>query len=123
MLYKHLFDGGVPYMLLIYILGIMVIALTIYLVYGYIKKGPKDYDKLKKRREIILFLGSLCLLWGIFEQILGMMEIMDCISMVGDISPALIAGGFKATLIAPIYGLIIFLVSFVVWFVARLVHK
>jgi len=123
MLYKHLFDGGIPYMLLIYILGVVVIALTLALVYGYIKKGPKDYEKLKKQREVILFCGSLGLLVGIIEQVLGMMFIMEILAEDSSIPPVLIAKGFWVSMLAPMYGISLFFISYVIWFVARLVHK
>lgn len=122
MLYKHLFDGGIPYMLLIYILGVVVIALTLALVYGYIKKGPKDYEKLKKQREVILFLGSIGLLVGIIEQIIGITAIMNFLAEI-EVSPAQLARGFRASLIAPAYGFILFLITYVIWFVARMVHR
>jgi hypothetical protein len=38
---------------------------------------------------------------------------------VGDISPALIAGGFQISLLAPVYGFVLLIVSYVFWYVNR----
>jgi len=107
-------------MLPIYILWVVVIALNLALLYRLAVKNTGDS---KRMREMILFLGSLAFLWGILGQVTGMIEALACIEAIGDISPALIAGGFKISLLAPVYGFVLFILSFVSWFAFRWLDK
>lgn len=77
----------------------------------------KQFDQL--HLNYILIFGSLALVIGILGQGIGLIQAMDIIEKAGDISPALLAGGFKVSLIAPLYGLIIFLISLIIWVVLK----
>jgi biopolymer transport protein ExbB/TolQ len=44
---------------------------------------------------------------------------LSSIQAAGDISPALIAGGIRISLIAPLYGFILFLIAGIIWFIFR----
>lgn len=123
MLYRDLVEGGIYFMLPIYLLGIAVIVLTLMHAYRLITGKVSSPAGAKKTREAILFMGSLALLWGIVGHVLGMMEMMDCLVQAGDIAPALIAAGFKVSILAMIYGLILFVVSYIVWFASRALSK
>ena len=115
MLYKHLIEGSFWWMLPIYILWVVVIVLTIILIAKHLKNKSNN----KGLREVILFLGSFTLLWGILGQITGLLGAMDAIYAAGDIAPGLIAMGFKISMLPTTYGFVLFIVSFIVWFVAR----
>lgn len=124
MLYQHFFKGGVPFMLPIYILGVLAFILTAFLFYKVFSGRETKPRVFKNLREYILFLGSLAFLWGIFGQTTGIAGIMRCIVEFGEpVPPGLIAGGFGVTLIAPAYGIAIFIFSYIVWFVARMKTK
>jgi hypothetical protein len=120
MLYQNLVEGGLLFMLPIYILWVVVIALNLALIYRLAVKKTGDSKRIK---ELILFLGSLAFLWGILGQVTGMIQALACVEAVGDISPALIAGGFKVSLLAPVYGFVLFIFSFVSWFAFRRLDK
>lgn len=102
-------------MLPIYILWVVVLVLTIAMAIKYFKSNSNN----KKLRELTLFLGSLAFFWGIFGQIIGLLGAMSAIEAVGEISPSLLAGGFKVSMYTTTYGFALFIVSFIVWFVAR----
>ena len=62
-------------------------------------------------------IGLLALVSGILFGLLGYYQIHDAIQrslLDGDISPAVLAGGYKCTLIPVIYGFIIFIVSLII---------
>ncbi len=107
-------------MLPIYVMWIVVIVLTIMLL---VKVAVKKEADTKKLRDLILFLGSFAFLWGMLGQVLGMIQAMGAIERAGDISPAIIAGGFKISLLAPVYGFTLFIISYLVWFVVRRMAK
>lgn len=106
-------------MLPIFILWVVSIILIVILAYRLIAKDSAKFNKTKSLSELILFLGSFTFLWGILGQVIGMLEALAVIEVVGDISPALIAGGIKVSLLAPTYGFTLFITTFIAWFIAR----
>ncbi|HPD95047.1 MAG TPA: MotA/TolQ/ExbB proton channel family protein [Tenuifilaceae bacterium] len=115
MLRLHLIEGGLWWMLPIYILWLTVIVLTALLIVRYLKTGEDS----KRIREVILFLGSFAFLYGMLGQALGIMQMMNCVGEVGNIAPAIIAKGFVISMLPTMYGFVLMLVSFIVWFVAK----
>lgn len=104
-------------MLPIYIMWVAVITLTVILILKWAKEGKSP--KLKIIYDLILFIGSFALLIGLLGQMIGIMQMMNCIGEIGSISPALIAGGFKVTMLTTTYGLVLFVISFAIWFFAK----
>ena len=68
-------------------------------------------------------MGSFAFLFGIFYQVIVMIQALNAIEAAGDISMALIAGGLKVSLIVPVYGLILFLITYIIWFINRNVSR
>ena len=118
MVIKHLVDGGPFFMSLIYLMWLGVIVMVIRLFLN-LKKRQKSVAKLSRQNENILFLGSFAFLFGILAQVIGFFEALGVIAKMGDVSPALIAGGLKVSLLAPLYGFVLFLISSIVWFFSR----
>lgn len=117
MIIKHFSEGGAMFMSLIYMLWIAVVFLVVKTAINTTGNKP---EKLQLRQNSwILFLGSFGFLLGIFGQMIGLFQAMRAVENAGDISPALIAGGLKVSLIAPLYGFALLLVSGIAWFVLR----
>ena len=57
---------------------------------------------------------ALALVTGIFYQFLGMFQAFGVIQMAGDISPSLLAGGFRVSFISVMYGMLIYAASLVI---------
>lgn len=55
--------------------------------------------------------GIMALAVGILGQLVGLFTAMHHIEGAGGVSPAILAGGFKISMITTMYGLIIFIVS------------
>lgn len=72
---------------------------------------------------LILLFGSLAVVTGLLGQAIGLMMAFNAIQVVGDVSPALLAGGLRVSLIAPVYGLIIFVISLIIWGVLKEVYQ
>ncbi|GAB5557753.1 MAG: hypothetical protein SchgKO_19660 [Schleiferiaceae bacterium] len=61
--------------------------------------------------------GLFALIFGILGQLIGLFSAFEAIELLEvDISPALLAGGFKVSMITTLYGLIIYVVSLLLWF-------
>ncbi|MDX9846728.1 MAG: MotA/TolQ/ExbB proton channel family protein [Tenuifilaceae bacterium] len=119
MLQTHYFFGGPLAMSIIYGLWVGAILLFGWLIYCW-AKGSESMSKRKKSiSESILFLGSFAFLMGILFQVIGIIEALIAIEAAGDVSMALIAGGLKVSLIAPVYGFTLFVLTYIIWFVNR----
>ncbi|MCD4833444.1 MAG: MotA/TolQ/ExbB proton channel family protein [Bacteroidales bacterium] len=118
MIVEHLFMGGISFMLPIYIMWIVVIFFTIKFLLNYYSEN-RDLKKLAKQNSLIIFIGSFAFLFGLLGQIIGLYNALLAIQAAGDISPALMAGGLRVSLIAPLYGFVLFLISGIIWFIFR----
>lgn len=115
MLVEHLFMGGIYFMLPIYLMWIAVIFFSVKFLLNYFSAN-KDFKKLSKQNSLIIFIGSFAFLFGLLGQIIGLYEALQAIQAAGDISPALMAGGLRVSLLAPLYGFVLFLISGIIWF-------
>jgi len=118
MIVKHLIEGGIYFMLPIYIMWIIVIFLAIRFLKNYFSEN-KNIEKLTKYNSMVLFFGSFAFLFGILGQIIGFFQVLDFISMQGEVAPCIIAGGLKISLLAPLYGFVLLLISSIIWFVYK----
>ncbi len=59
-------------------------------------------------------IGLGALVVSILSTMLGLMQMLQAIQIAGDISPAVLAGGFKVTMITTFYGLIVYFISLVI---------
>jgi biopolymer transport protein ExbB/TolQ len=118
MIVKHLFEGGLSFMSIIYAMWIVVIFVAIKFLINYFS-NKKDLQKLTKLNSIILFVGSFTFLIGLFGQMIGMYGALSCVYEAGNIAPALIAGGIRVSLLAALYGFGLLLVSSIIWFIYR----
>jgi len=76
-------------------------------------------NKLERFNATILFVGGFGLLLSLFFRTMGMYSAFSALEASQDISPVLVVGGLKASLVAPLYSFFLFLVTSVVWFVFR----
>lgn len=118
MIVKHLIEGGIYFMLPIYLMWIIVLFFIIKFFLNYFS-DKRNLVKLEKYNSIILFSGSFAFLFGIFGQIIGFFQVLDVIEREGEVAPFLIAGGLKITLLTVMYGFALLLVSAIIWFTNR----
>ncbi|MBO6062574.1 MAG: MotA/TolQ/ExbB proton channel family protein [Bacteroidales bacterium] len=59
-------------------------------------------------------IGIGALIFALFGTLLGILQVLDVMQMFGDISPAVLCGGLKVTLIPTFYGLIVYFISLVI---------
>lgn len=115
---KDLFyQGGAGFM---GVLTLLLLALVVWNVYHFIvfvKSGkdilPSVLRKFRYGRDIGLF----AMVTGFMGQMVGMFAAFSILQEVDDVSPSVLAGGFRVSLIAPLYGILIYLLALLVWFV------
>ena len=61
-------------------------------------------------------IGLFGMITGILGQMVGLFSAFSAVEQAIDISPAIMAGGLKVSMITPIYGVLIFLISYLLWF-------
>lgn len=59
-------------------------------------------------------IGIGALVFAIYGTLMGILQILDALQLFGDISPAVLCGGLKVTLIPTFYGLIVYFISLII---------
>ena len=59
-------------------------------------------------------IGIGALIFALYGTLLGILQVLDAMQMFGDISPAVLCGGLKVTLIPTFYGLIVYFISLII---------
>ncbi len=108
-------SGGALFMGIVTIFGLLMLFHAVKSTIKIVLK--KDYSG--KGLVYILLFGSMAFILGVLGQAIGMFEAFAAIQEAGDISPGLIAGGFRVSMIAPLYGAFYFIISIPIWVVLR----
>lgn len=66
-----------------------------------------------KKSELTKSLGLLACIVGLLSAILGLYSASNVIEQVGNVAPAILAGGVKVAFTNLVYGLIIYMISIV----------
>lgn len=74
-------------------------------------------------KRTVLRLGLLGLVMGLFGLMVSLYEAMIAIEGAGSVSPALLAGGLRVALIAPVYGLGVCTGALLCWLVLHLAFR
>lgn len=119
LLKENFMDGGPAFMTLHYLMWILVIIFSVRAAKN-IRSTNCDYSKLEKLNTTILFIGGFGLILSLLYRTMGLYSAFSVLEITGDISPTLVAGGMKASLVAPLYSLLLFLVTGLIWFIFRL---
>lgn len=95
-------------LLLIVILSISIYGFSL----GYLKRKSSPV-LLKTFAQWALGLGGFSIVWGFLGQGIGIYMALTAIQEAGDVSPAMIMGGIKVSMIVPFFGILIFLISII----------
>ncbi|MCL3782396.1 hypothetical protein EMN47_18600 [Prolixibacteraceae bacterium JC049] len=112
-------DGGLPGMSFITIMAVGGAIAAIKVIVDLFNKKKSN----KLWLEAIIMLPAIGFFFGLLYQALGMMEAMNVITEVKDISPVLIWKGFYVSLMAPVYAMCLFLAFSIIWYVVRIFYK
>ena len=106
-------------------MGILTIILFIIIALTVVRvlKGKTKADGTPFQFGIIKSLGLLALVVGMLGQFIGLFSAFELIGEGMQVSPEIMASGVKVSMIASIYGMIIFVVSYILWFLVKLLKK
>ncbi|MFO8020982.1 MAG: hypothetical protein R6U65_00845 [Perlabentimonas sp.] len=116
---KNLFLlGGPVTMSILTILLVIMIAWMSYHLIIYLNSKKINQDRTLRMLKYGKSIGLLTMIVGITAQLLGFYMAFSVIELGGDISPAMVFGGLKVSMISTLYGLLTYLLSIMIWFVA-----
>ncbi len=112
-----LHDGGLFFMLPILVSFFVIIFLII--KNGLIIRKKKKSSA--KQIKLINSIGLMILVWGVLGQLLGLVEALDRVEMLDDVSTEILAVGLKLSSLPTIFGSFVFVISRIativfVWF-------
>ena len=113
--------GGSLFMSILTIIFVVMVAVSIIngmaILNGNIS-GPED---ISRRLSYTKSIGLFALIIGMLGQLIGLFSAFEAIELGAvQVSPALLAGGFKVSMITTLYGMLIYALSFMVWFALNL---
>ena len=114
---KELFYMGGP--LFMSILTILLIMMVLWIVFGFTRgiiKKPSNVEKTLQNISYGKSIGLFAMITGILGQLIGFYDAFAAIERVGDVSPAMMFGGIKVSMITTIYGIVIYMLSIILWF-------
>lgn len=79
-----------------------------------------NVEQTRYRLGYIKSLGLLAVVLGLLGQMIGLFMAFEAITEMGEVSQAMLAGGLRVSSITTIYGLIIFVIAYLIWFVLDL---
>ena len=118
-MFRYFIEGGPLFM------GILTIVLLVILVIAVINGAPllsnksSSNDQRINRLGFMKSLGLFAFVLGMLGQFLGLFQAFDIISSGMEISPAIMAQGVKVSMVTSIYGMIIFLIAYLLWFILK----
>jgi len=116
---KYLIEGGPLFMGILSLLLLIILILTVINAIRIRKNDGFESPVINRYLELIKSLGLFSLVTGMLGQFIGLFQAFNVIESGIDISPAMLAGGLKVSSITTIYGMIIFLIAYLVWFALR----
>lgn len=114
-MFNLFYQGGPLFMGILTILLFVVVVLSAYFLYLIIRKEYKSLDLTIIKLQFIKTMGIYALVTGILGQLIGLYSAFTHIEAAREISPVILAGGLKVSMITTIYGIIIFLISYLFW--------
>ena len=110
-----LFNMGGPFMGILTIIFLIILVISVYRGVQISKRDIDHATTFRHQLTHIKSVGVFALVTGILGQLLGLYDAFSAIEQMGNVSPALLAGGLKVSMITTLYGMVIFLISWLIW--------
>ncbi len=117
---KYFVEGGPLFMGMLTLVFFVVLTLAIVKSIAIKNKKP---DEDVSTPDYIKSLGLFAFVLGMLGQFLGLYTAFDVISRGVEITPEIFAAGLRVSSITSIYGMIIFLISYLLWFALKMLMR
>lgn len=102
------------------LIGVSILGVLIYGPYLSIQLyGFKKVTIKKTNIDAMLVLGVIVFILGILNQISGMIEALEALIQVDDVSPKLVMGGIIESFKVPVLCAFVLIISFILWYVNK----
>ncbi len=108
------FMGGPLFMGILTLILLAMIAVAVFNGLPVLKGSKSDHDRIKI--SYVKSVGLFALIIGILGQLIGLYQAFMGIEAMGSVSSAMLAGGLKVSMITTLYGLFIYVLSYIIWF-------
>ena len=115
--------GGSLFMSILTILLVIIVAVAVYFTLAILNGKAADKPNFKTQLRYVKSLGLFTMITGILGQLIGLFSAFTAIEAAGDVSPAMLAGGLKVSMITSLTGIVIYLISILIWFLLDLCYE
>lgn len=103
--------GGPLFMGILTIILIVMVALAVYI---FVQRGKEGESR--PPISFVKEVGIFGLVFGIFSQFVGLYQAFNAIEQMGSVSPAMLFSGLKVSSITTLYGFIICIIGWLLYF-------
>jgi biopolymer transport protein ExbB/TolQ len=115
--------GGSLFMSFLTILLVIIVAVSVYFAIVIANGKAKDKTNFIHQLKYVKSIGLFTMITGILGQLIGLFMAFTAIEVAEDISPAILAGGLKVSMITTLTGTFIYLISILIWFLLDLWYQ
>jgi len=94
---------------------VAVVTITLYILIKRPNNLPKGLSS-----NLVKELGVFGLIVGVFGQLIGLYQAFNAIEQMGTVSQSMLIGGLKVSSITTIYGLLICIVAWLLFFLLKI---
>ena len=110
--------GGTLFMSILTVVFLCMVAWNIYHFVTFFSSFERDKDFTLRKLSYGKSIGLFALVTGILGQLIGLYMAFSAIEKAADISPAIVVGGLKMSMITTFYGIFIYLISILLWLIS-----
>ena len=118
-MYRYFIEGGPLFMGMLSIVFSVILVIAVLAGKSALDNKSDEDEKLSARIGYIKSLGLFAFVLGMLGQFLGLFQSFRIIGSGMEISPAIMAKGVKVSMVTSIYGMIIFLIAYLLWFIIK----
>jgi len=115
--------GGSLFMSFLTILLVVIVAVSVYFAIVIANGKAKDKTNFIHQLKYVKSIGLFTMITGVLGQLIGLFMAFTAIEAAQDISPAILAGGLKVSMITTLTGTFIYLISILIWFLLDLWYQ
>lgn len=111
------YQGGVLFMSIVSLGLVSALVFSIKSFVNIFIKKVDDQSSIRQSVDLIKSSGLFAAVTGILGQLIGVYSAFSSIEQAGSVSPEILMSGLKISSICTIYGLMIYALSLLIWFV------
>jgi biopolymer transport protein ExbB/TolQ len=114
-MFQLFYEGGILFMSILTLCLLVMLVLSVSYALKITKSDAATAPVLRHRLTYIKSTGLLALVLGILGQLIGLFSGFGQIQQAGGVSQTILVAGLKVSLITTIYGIFVFIISYVIW--------